>query len=120
MRRVRRPFLALAAGAIVFAAAVSASLRADTVAASASSSSAAVAQQPARDTGNYVGPGSCSAVACHGAIRAVPGANILQTEYSTWIAMDRHARATEVLGNTLSQRMARHPCLRPPPPTPPR
>lgn len=56
---------------------------------------------------NYVGPGSCSAVACHGAIRPVAGARILQTEYSTWVAQDRHARATEVLGNMVSQRMGR-------------
>jgi hypothetical protein len=56
---------------------------------------------------NYVGPGSCSAVACHGAIRPVPGARILQTEYSTWVAQDRHARATEVLSNAVSQRMGR-------------
>jgi hypothetical protein len=59
------------------------------------------------DGGNYVGPGSCSAVACHGAIRPAPGARILQTEYSTWISQDRHARATEVLGNMVSQRMGR-------------
>jgi len=56
---------------------------------------------------NYVGPGSCSAAACHGAIRSVPGARVQQTEYTTWIASDRHARATEVLGNAVSQRMAR-------------
>ena len=56
---------------------------------------------------NYAGPGSCSAVACHGAIRPAPGARILQTEYSTWVSQDRHARATDVLGNTVSQRMGR-------------
>jgi len=56
---------------------------------------------------NYVGPGSCSAAACHGGVRPVAGARVLQTEYSTWIASDRHARATEVLGNAVSQRMAR-------------
>ena len=94
MRRVRL-FLALAAGATEF---TSATIR---------SSTAAVAPHPPTEAGNYVGPGSCSAVACHGAIRAVPGAKILQTEYSTWIAQDRHARATEVLGNPVSQRMAR-------------
>jgi len=73
------------------------------------SSSAPHAQQPppAPDAGNYVGPGSCSAVACHGSIRAVSGARILQTEYSTWISQDRHARATEVLTNPVSQRMGR-------------
>jgi hypothetical protein len=65
----------------------------------------AVQNQP--DAGNYVGPGSCSATACHGAIRPVAGARILQTEYSTWISQDRHAHATEVLSNTVSQRMAK-------------
>jgi hypothetical protein len=64
-------------------------------------------QPPAPEAGNYVGPGSCSAVACHGSIRAVSGARILQTEYSTWISQDRHARATEVLTNPVSQRMGR-------------
>ena len=33
------------------------------------------------------------------------GIRILQTEYSTWIARDRHARATDVLSNAVSQRM---------------
>src|SRR4249919_2887941 len=65
------------------------------------------AQAPATEMGNYAGPGSCSAVACHGAIRPAPGARILQTEYSTWVSQDRHARATDVLGNTVSQRMGR-------------
>ncbi len=64
-------------------------------------------QSPAPEAGNYVGPGSCSAVACHGSIRAVAGARILQTEYSTWVSQDRHARATEVLSNPVSQRMGR-------------
>ncbi len=64
-------------------------------------------QTPPAEPGNYVGPGSCSAVACHGAIRAVSGSRIFQTEYSTWISLDRHARATEVLGNVVSQRMGR-------------
>jgi hypothetical protein len=63
--------------------------------------------QTAVEQGNYVGPGSCGAAACHGAIRPVSGARILQTEYSTWIAQDRHARATEVLSNMVSQRMGR-------------
>ena len=62
--------------------------------------------QPAPERGNYVGPGSCSATACHGAIRPIAGARILQTEYTTWIAQDRHARATDVLSNPVSRRMA--------------
>jgi hypothetical protein len=64
------------------------------------------ATQPPADAGNYVGPGSCSAVACHGSVRPVAGARILQTEYTTWIARDRHARATDVLSSAVSQRMA--------------
>ncbi|HEX4568052.1 MAG TPA: hypothetical protein VH138_15560, partial [Vicinamibacterales bacterium] len=42
------------------------------------------AMQTTREPGNYVGPGSCGATACHGAIRPVAGARILQTEYTTW------------------------------------
>jgi hypothetical protein len=56
---------------------------------------------------SYVGPGSCAAVACHGSIRPAPGGRILQTEYSTWIAQDRHAHATEVLSNPVSVRIGR-------------
>jgi len=65
------------------------------------------AKQTAPEPGNYVGPGSCGATACHGAIRPVAGARILQTEYTTWIARDRHARATDVLSNAVSTRMAK-------------
>ena len=93
----------LASAAFLFAGALTTSLR-------ASAPSRAVpllVQAGTSDTSNYVGPGSCSAVACHGAIRPVPGARILQTEYSTWVSQDRHARATEVLGNMVSQRMGR-------------
>ena len=55
----------------------------------------------------YTGPGSCAAAACHGAIRPVPGSRILQTEYTTWIAQDRHARAAQVLSSPVSVRMAK-------------
>ena len=105
MRRLR-PFVYVTTAAVLFVAALTTSLRASAGASKSVpiSATAVVAQSGA---GDYVGPGSCSAVACHGAIRPVPGARILQTEYSTWIAMDRHARATEVLGNMVSQRMAR-------------
>jgi len=65
------------------------------------------AMQTPSEPGNYVGPGSCAATACHGAIRPVAGARILQTEYTTWIAQDRHARATDALSNPVSTRMAK-------------
>jgi len=55
----------------------------------------------------YTGPGSCSSVACHGSVKPVAGSRILQTEYSTWIVQDKHARATEVLSNAVSVRMAK-------------
>ena len=60
-----------------------------------------------QNTGSFTGPGSCAAAACHGAVRPVAGSRILQTEYTTWIAQDRHAAATEVLSNAISVRMAR-------------
>lgn len=108
MRRLR-PFLYLSAAAVLFAAALTTSLRAAGGAppGPVPVAPAAAVPQAGAGGGDYVGPGSCSAVACHGAIRPVAGARILQTEYSTWVAMDRHARATEVLGNMVSQRMAR-------------
>lgn len=64
-----------------------------------------VAQTPVARA--YTGPGSCAAAACHGSIRAVPGSRILQTEYTTWMAQDRHARAAEVLSLPVSVRMAK-------------
>jgi len=85
----------------LFAALLTSSLRAS------SSPSPHAPQSPAAEAGNYVGPGSCSAVACHGSIRPVAGARILQTEYSTWVSQDRHARATDVLTSSVSQRMGR-------------
>src|SRR6266699_956174 len=98
-----RPFFPVAAAAVLFTAVLTTSLRASTPARAI----AAPPQAASTDAGNYVGPGSCSAVACHGAIRPAPGARILQTEYSTWVSQDRHARATEVLSNAVSQRMGR-------------
>lgn len=65
----------------------------------------AAAQAPAARA--YTGPGSCAAAACHGSIRAVAGSRIPQTEYTTWIAQDRHARAAEVLSTPVSVRMAK-------------
>lgn len=102
MRRLR-PSFSVAAAAILFTAALTISLPASAPPRTA----APPAQIPVSDSANYVGPGSCSAVACHGAIRAAAGGRILQTEYSTWVAQDRHAGATEVLGHNISQRMGR-------------
>lgn len=57
--------------------------------------------------GSYTGPGSCAASSCHGSVRPAAGSRILQTEYTTWVVQDKHARATEVLNNAVSLRMAK-------------
>src|SRR6266853_2085689 len=67
---------------------------------------AAAAQTPSA-RGSYTGPGSCAAASCHGSVRPVSGSRILQTEYTTWIVQDKHAKATSVLTNNVSARMAR-------------
>jgi hypothetical protein len=55
----------------------------------------------------YLGPGSCSASACHGGIQARDTTKVLQNEYSTWIVQDRHSRAYTVLTQPLANRMAK-------------
>jgi Cytochrome c554 and c-prime len=108
----------LASAALLFAGTLTTSLRASAPSRAIAPLAQAAPAEAGPSTGsglsraqasdsNYVGPGSCSAVACHGAIRPVGGARILQTEYSTWVSQDRHARATEALGNMVSQRMGR-------------
>jgi hypothetical protein len=102
---LRRPAPLLFLPAIVaLCAALTASLRARTVETAGLSGSA---RQTAPAAGSFTGPGSCAATACHGAVRPVASSRILQTEYSTWIAQDRHARAAEVLKNPVSVRMAK-------------
>jgi hypothetical protein len=106
MRPVRS-VSAVAVAAAVFLVVLTISLRASAPPAAERSSAVVTRQGPAADANNFTGPGSCSAVACHGSIRPVAGSRILQTEYSTWISQDRHARATEVLSNEVSVRMGR-------------
>jgi Cytochrome c554 and c-prime len=65
------------------------------------------AGKPSPAAGSYTGPGSCAASSCHGSVRPVAGGRILQTEYTTWVVQDKHARATEVLNNPVSLRMAK-------------
>lgn len=94
--------LALVTSALLFVAVLTQSVRAGVVEQSATTPAPPVAQA----TGAFTGPGSCAATACHGAVRPVAGSRIQQTEYSVWIAQDRHARAAEVLTNAVSVRMA--------------
>jgi Cytochrome c554 and c-prime len=53
----------------------------------------------------YVGPGSCSAVACHGGIAPRMSTKVLQNEYSTWVTEDQHARAFTVLTQPVARQM---------------
>src|SRR5262249_32697231 len=61
----------------------------------------------AAGAGKYIGPGSCAATACHGSVKPVAGSRILQTEYSTWILKDKHARAYQALTGEVGERIAR-------------
>jgi hypothetical protein len=63
--------------------------------------------QPSSVAGKYVGPGSCSASACHGGVRPAANSRILQNEYSTWILQDKHAQAYKALTTPLADRMAK-------------
>ncbi len=54
----------------------------------------------------YVGPGSCSAVACHGGIQPRNSTKVLQNEYSTWVTADKHARGYTVLTESLGRQMS--------------
>jgi hypothetical protein len=55
----------------------------------------------------YVGPGSCSATACHGSVQPRKETKVLQNEYSTWVVQDKHAKAQQVLSNPVSMRIAK-------------
>jgi Cytochrome c554 and c-prime len=66
---------------------------------------AAVSAQMLEPVGKYVGPGSCSAVACHGGIQPQSKTKVLQNEYSTWVTEDKHARAYSALSGPLSRQM---------------
>jgi hypothetical protein len=103
MSRARLALFSLVATGLM--AATSFSLAAAAPSAAAIPPLVAAAQAPAARA--YTGPGSCAAAACHGSIRAVAGSRILQTEYTTWMAQDRHARAAEVLSTPASVRMAK-------------
>ena len=75
-----------------------------------SSSGAPLATRSVRSTESdkvrsvgIVGPGSCSASACHGGDKELPAA--WQTSYSVWATSDRHAEAYTVLFEDLASRI---------------
>ena len=63
---------------------------------------------PAPTVFQYTGPGSCSASACHGAIQPRQDTRVQQSEYSTWVVQDKHAKAFSVLSSPQSLRIARN------------
>lgn len=66
---------------------------------------AASATDP-QPVGKYVGPGSCSASACHGSVTPRNTTKVLQNEYSTWVTEDSHARAYASLTGSLGRQMS--------------
>lgn len=50
---------------------------------------------------------NCTSSMCHGATEAWKDSRILHTEYTTWVRLDRHARAYNVLMNDVSKRIAK-------------
>jgi hypothetical protein len=53
----------------------------------------------------YVGPGSCAASACHGAIQPLHITKVRQNEYSTWVTQDKHAHAYKALQEEWGKRI---------------
>lgn len=66
-----------------------------------------VAQKPMESRPQYLGPGSCSATACHGGIQPKKETRVLQNEYTTWVVQDKHAQSYKSLLNPISQRMGK-------------
>jgi len=65
------------------------------------------------DAAKYTGPGSCSAVSCHGSVQMRTENNILQNEYTTWTISDKHSRAATALTNETGKRIGRILRIRP-------
>jgi Cytochrome c554 and c-prime len=63
---------------------------------------------PMSAVAEFRGSGSCSAVACHGAIAPSGAARVLGNEHTTWISDDRHSRAYQTLFNGRSESIARN------------
>lgn len=77
------------------------------IAVTASAPAQRAAGAPQRPQPQYIGPGSCSATACHGGVQPQTATAVFQNEYTTWVVKDKHARAYEVLKNPVSQRMGK-------------
>ncbi|NBR98779.1 MAG: hypothetical protein EBT54_06355, partial [Betaproteobacteria bacterium] len=51
---------------------------------------------------------NCASSTCHGSITPWDGSHVLQNEYTTWVRMDKHTRAYQVLLNDTSKRIAKN------------
>jgi hypothetical protein len=57
--------------------------------------------------GKFNGAGGCAASSCHGSIQPKTVTRVPQNEYSIWAGQDKHARAYQVLSNSVSVRLAK-------------
>lgn len=57
--------------------------------------------------GKYNGPGGCASSSCHGSIQPKQITRVAQNEYSIWAGQDKHARAFQVLSNSVSARIGK-------------
>lgn len=67
---------------------------------------------PHRAHGMSVGTVNCSSSTCHGSVRPWEGSHVLQNEYTTWLRLDPHAKARDVLLSPASARIAKNLGLR--------
>jgi hypothetical protein len=67
---------------------------------------AIVPAQSSRES-KFVGPGSCSASACHGGVGPAKNSRILQNEFSTWVLQDKHNQAYMALQTPVARRMGK-------------
>ena len=75
---------------------------------SATQQPAAPPVTPPSIPGHYDGVASCANSGCHGSTQPLNAAPVLQNEYYTWLASDRHAQAYNVLFTDRSARVARN------------
>ena len=70
----------------------------------------AIASPPLPNVSTHptVGTVNCASSTCHGSVTPWQDSNVLQNEYTTWLRLDKHAHAYNVLLNEQSQRIAKN------------
>ncbi len=63
---------------------------------------------PIASTHQTMGTVNCAGSTCHGAITPWENSTILHNEYTTWLRLDKHAKAYNVLLNATSQRIVKN------------